>query len=198
MIFFSDGNGAHALGAILPANHEPSTRVVACCSNGATREIRATLRLVQKDDGIDAPERTTRIHLATYGEFKGHPAGPFTFDRKAFETIKRNFDAQRTPVNLTYEHPHGTDGQPVPSAGKVLALDIDGEGLWATVRLTPRAAEMVATEEYSYCSVVVAFEYDNRVTAKDQGATLLQVGLTDSPFIDGQRPIRLAYYAAAA
>lgn len=140
----------------------------------------------------------TWVHLATFGTWRGHPAGEFSFDADTFGEIVRNFEATKTPVPFKYEHPLKDMGQPVPSAGKVYDLKVTDSGLWAFTKFTDRAAEHIRAEEYSYCSVVVIFDSEDRVTADEIGAELLEVGLTDNPFIDGQEPIRLDAQQEAA
>ena len=145
---------------------------------------------VPADVASDA--NATWVHLTIRGTFKGHHAGEFSFDDAAFSQIVRNFDAKQTPIAFKYEHPNYEMATgPVPSAGKIHDLRVDDRGLWAFVLFTDRAAEHIRASEYEYCSVVVRFDSVHRVTGEEIGAELIEVGLTDSPYIDGQEPIRL-------
>ena len=144
---------------------------------------------------LDAAPRAW-VQMAREGEFRGHSQGPFAFTREVFAQIARNFDRQRNPVPVTYEHPaYSGDGQPVPAAGWVLSIEVrdgdDGAELWGEVEWTERAASMLRAGEYRYCSVVVAFESTDRETGEDIGAELVELGLTNVPFLDGMEPIRL-------
>ena len=135
---------------------------------------------------------TTWIQVAVEGSWDGHPMGAFEFTPDVFASILRNFDAQSNPVPLTYEHPDKSSGQPIPAAGWIHSLEVRGEALWAEVEFTKRSAEMVRAGEYKYCSVVVWFDSEDRATGDDIGPELLEVGLTNTPFLDGMEPITLS------
>ena len=141
---------------------------------------------------------STWVHLTTRGTWKGHPAGEFTFGDETFGQIIANFERTKTPVPFKYEHPMQMGGEPIPSAGKVYDLRANESGLWGFTKFTDRAAELIRGEEYEFCSVVVAFESTSRETGEEIGAELLEVGLTDNPFIDGQQKITLPPLAQAA
>ena len=72
-----------------------------------------------------------------------------------------------------------------------LPLRIDESGLWAHVKFTPRAAELVRAGEYRFCSAVWMFDTIDRVTGEEVLAELHSVALTNTPFIDGLQPIVL-------
>lgn len=154
--------------------------------------LRSMLPLVSDD----AP--TTWIEAAFVGTWEGHPSGPFEFTLDTFKQIIANFEAQANPVPLTYEHPaHSGDGQPIPAAGWVHELKIEGESLMALVEFTPRAAQMVKDGEYRFSSVVVDFEATDRETGETRGAELYELAITNTPFLDGQRPIKLSRRVSA-
>jgi len=136
-----------------------------------------------------APE--TWVHLAYEGEWNGHPSGDFRFDSSAFANMIRLFNAQKNPIPLTYEHPVKDSGQPVPAAGWIKRLELRGSDLWGLVSFTPRGAEMVRAGEYRFCSVVVDMNAVDRVSGESVGPELYEVGLTNTPFLDGQHPITL-------
>lgn len=156
-----------------------------------------TVRLRARIDLVDANASKTWIHCAITGTWEGHPSGPFTFDRNVFNRIVANFKAQKEPAPLTYEHPnYDGNGQPIPAAGWIHALEVRSSGLWAQVELTERAAEMVRKGEYRFCSVVVAFDSTDRVTGEEIGPELYEIGLTNQPFISGLQPIHLSRHGA--
>lgn len=158
--------------------------------------LRAHVSLV--DDAV-----RSWVQMAHEGEFRGHSQGTFAFTRETFAQIVENFDRQKNPVPVTYEHPqYRGDGQPIPAAGWVVELAVrdepDGPELWGLVEWTERAAAMIRSGEYRYCSVVVAFDSLDRETGEDIGAELIELGLTNVPFLDGMEPIRLRRMNAAA
>lgn len=156
-----------------------------------SRLPRSTRRLKAVPADVASSPNATWVYLAHVGEWRGHHSGEFAFTREIFDQIVANFERQQTPVPFKYEHPVGM-GQPLPSAGKIYNMRVDEAGvLWAFTLFTDRAASMIRAREYEYCSVVVVFNSLDRVTGESIGAELIEVGLTDTPFIDGQRPIRL-------
>ena len=50
---------------------------------------------------------------------------------------------------------------------------------------------MVRAGEYRFCSVVVDMNAVDRVSGESVGPELYEVGLTNTPFLDGQHPITL-------
>jgi len=148
--------------------------------------FRSMLPLVAKDSA------NTWVHLTVDGTYEGHHAGSFTFDRSTSEELIANFNSQKNPIPLTYEHPRYDDGQPKPAAGWVHELEHRDGGLWGLCEFTSRAAQMCRDGEYKFTSVVVVFDSTDRVSGEPVGAELIEVALTNRPFIDGQKPIALS------
>ncbi|ABK45571.1 Mu-like protein prophage I protein-like protein [Magnetococcus marinus MC-1] len=86
--------------------------------------------------------------------------------------------SQGDAVLVDYEHQsmHAEyNGQPAPAAGWIETLEyVAGQGLYATVRWTERAKEMIRAGEYRYISP--AFNYDNRTGAV---SSLISAALTN-------------------
>lgn len=151
--------------------------------------LRARLPLV-----ADGASRTW-IDLAFEGEWKGHHSGSFSFTQDVFKNIVARFEQQKNPIPLTYEHPEKWMGTPVVAAGWIHDLQVKDGHLWGLAEFTPKAAEMVKSGEYRFCSVVVDFESVDRKSGAEVGPELYEVGLTNTPFLDGQRPIALSRHA---
>lgn len=148
--------------------------------------LRARLPLVAGD----APR--TWIDLAYTGSWKGHHAGEFEFTQEVFANIVKRFEEQKNPIPVTYEHPEKHMGTPIVAAGWIHDLKISDGHLWGLTEFTPDAAQMVKNGEYRFCSVVVDFASVDRKSGEDAGPELYEVGLTNTPFLDGQRPIALS------
>ncbi len=109
-------------------------------------------------------------------------------DAAIASSVIARFQAKKTPPVLDYEHQtlwKEENGQPAPAAGFFRSLEWrDGEGLFAQVELTARAAQYLADGEYRYFSPVFIFD---PVT----GDVLdLQMGaLTNNPAIDGMHAL---------
>lgn len=168
---------------------------VAAMRSGGAWSLRALWPLVREGAA------QTWIHVAMEGTWEGHPAGPFTLDRKVFEQCVRNFAAQANPAPLDYEHTT-TWAPEARAAGWVHDLEVREVGgvahLWARVELTDRAATAIRAGEYRFSSGVFEFDSVDRRTAENVGCRMSSLALTNLPFIDGQEPIRLSQRAARA
>lgn len=107
----------------------------------------------------------------------------------AAKVIER-FHATKTKRVVDYEHQtlrKEENGQPAPAAGWYRDLEWrEGEGLFAQVQLTARAAQYVADGEYQYFSPVFLYH-------PTTGDVLdVQMGaLTNAPAIDGMQALSL-------
>lgn len=112
------------------------------------------------------------------------PPGGLLLDRTAALRIIDRVAQRETPLVVDYEHQtlHAEyNGQPAPAAGWFGALEwVDGQGLFAVLDLTPRAAEMVRGGEYKFFSPVIEFD-----DTTGEVLTLLMGALTNNPAIDG-------------
>lgn len=138
------------------------------------------------------------MDLAYVGEWKGHMAGEFSFTTEIFANIIARFEEQKNPIPITYEHPDKWMGTPIKAAGWIYDLKVQEDHLWGLAEFSPDAAQMVRNGEYKFCSVVVDFESTDRKSGELVGPELYEVGLTNTPFLDGQRPITLSKYARPA
>lgn len=106
----------------------------------------------------------------------------------ATRVIER-FNARANPAVVDYEHQtlhKETNGQPAPAAAWMRALQWrEGSGLWATVELTARAAELIRNGEYKFVSPVFAYSNTGEVLA------VLMAAFTNNPAIDGMKPLAL-------
>lgn len=139
--------------------------------------------------------KQTEMHIAMAGEWSGHPSGAFAFTGAVFDQMIANFERQKTPLMIDYDHSVPNTGD-TRAAGWILKLEKrvgnDGPELWALVELTKRAAEMVEAGEYRFNSPWFTMNGIDRVTGEDIGPELLNVALTNNPFLDGQKPLRLS------
>lgn len=135
------------------------------------------------------------VQVTPAGEFRSRDGRPMSvdawrIDAHIADALIARFRACVTPLVLDYEHQTlltESNGQPAPAAGFFRDLVWrDGEGLFATVQLTARAAAFVRAGEYLYFSPV--FSFDGRT-----GAVLrLEMGaLTNCPALDGMQPLAL-------
>lgn len=107
----------------------------------------------------------------------------------ATRVIER-FNARANPAVVDYEHQtlhKETNGQPAPAAAWMRALQWrEGSGLWATVELTARAAELIRTGEYRFVSPVFAYHPQT-----GEVLSIEMAALTNHAAIDGMEPLAL-------
>ena len=148
----------------------------------------------------------TRNQIARFGEFRGHPQGPFRLDARVFEDIIRNFNAtENRCVALDYEHtsetlPDSVAQHGVPALAWITDLEDRGDGtLWGTFEwVDPAAVEHVRAKRYRYLSPAIQFGAVDKETGKPIGARLTSVALTNKPFLDGMAPVTASEKATTA
>jgi phage I-like protein len=103
--------------------------------------------------------------------------------------IVANFRKKDTDVPVDWEHStlRAADGQPVPTAGWLKAIDDapDAQGvLWGGVDYTDKGRASVVARDYKYASPVVEWGRRDKRTGELQGATLTSVALTKQPLFE--------------
>lgn len=140
-------------------------------------------------------DNTIEIQLTPAGEFRPSderpmPVPAWRIDEAIASRVIEAFRARINPPVVDYEHQtlnKETNGQPAPAAGWIRALTWrEGQGLFATVELTQRAADMVAAKEYRFISPV--FRFDRTTGAV---LTIEMAAITNTPAIDGMEPLAL-------
>ena len=145
------------------------------------------------DDGA----KLTWIQLAKSGSFAGHVSGPFALTTRVFSEIIANFrSTQNRAIPIDYEHASEQDATSgsiptsgCPATGWIRDLKIEGSDLFAQVEWLSPAKEQIRAGAYRYISPAVRFDSVDRVTGKKIGARLTSAGLTNTPFLDGMRPL---------
>lgn len=142
---------------------------------------------------------TLDIQLTPAGAFKSRDGRQMSvphwyIDQAVAGRVIAAFAARQNPAVVDYEHQTlraEDNGQPAPAAAWMQSLSWrEGSGLWATVELTARAAELIRNGEYRYVSPVLYYdEKTGEVLAIEMAA------LTNNPAIDGMAS--LAARAAA-
>ncbi|WP_336195585.1 phage protease [Hafnia paralvei] len=137
--------------------------------------------------GIDK-DNTARIQLFPAGWFGAPSGGQRWFLDAAL--AQRLIDAANSRVNdyqFDYEHQSLNAPQssgPVPASGWFKSLTwVEGEGLFADVKWTARAASLIQADEYRYVSPT--FRYDEQGNVRE----LVNAALTNMPVLDGMRQV---------
>lgn len=117
------------------------------------------------------------------------PVAAWRIDAATAQRVIARYQARRNPAVVDYEHQTlrtEQNGQPAPAAGWIEALAWRESGLWATVELTARAAELIRAGEYKFVSPVFAFDGDT-----GEVLAVLMAAITNNPAIDGMAPLEL-------
>lgn len=158
------------------------------------------------------------INVAVEGEWTGHDAGEFKFDRKVFEGFIKNlhehpkFKADDktgegvVPV-IPYDYEHTSELDPtqgsIPQNGvgaPAWALDFqirDGKDeagnpraeLWAKTKLGPKIREQIANDEYRFVSIAFSLEAKDPKTSAEVGPKITSIAFTNHPFLRELEPI---------
>lgn len=178
------GVGTHVSLAVCSAGRRSGMALAACVFD---------LPQVAAPQGDTPP--TVRLQLTPAGEFRPHdgrqmPVSAWRIDAQSAARVIERFNARRNSPVVDYEHQtlHAeTNGQPAPAAGWIRALSWeDGSGLWATVELTRRAAQMIADGEYRYVSPVFAFD-----ATTGEVLAITMAAITNNPALDGMAPLEM-------
>lgn len=129
----------------------------------------------------------TDVEIARAGEFWGHWQGGYELTADDLERMVANF---RPPIVIDYEHESIVGEGAAPAAGWVSEIWVDGDSLYGRVDWTPRAEEMIDNDEYRYLSPVFDFEATDPETGNPIGPQLVNVALTNMPFIEGMETVQ--------
>ena len=115
----------------------------------------AELTALESTPEAAAPER---VLLFAYGVTDYEEAGKrkrYRFDEADAVRLQRDFAAAGVDVPVDYNHQQlraATNGRPAPAAGWITALETGNDSLYARVKWTPKAEEMIRNREYRYTS----------------------------------------------
>lgn len=185
------------------AKKKPRTlRVRAELADGGSLHVRHMSDKAVQLDGVlvalaDDASKPVWIQLAKPGAFKGHPAGAFEMTAETFAEVVRNFsDTQNRRIPIDFEHASEADSTAgsiptlgAPAQGWIVDMKIDGGNLWGLVEWGDRAREYIKSGQYRYFSPAIRFAARDRVSGKAIGARMTSGALTNSPFLDGLKPL---------
>lgn len=148
----------------------------------------APTEIIKSDLSTNPP---ARFLVIPYGEVRS-VNGHFIFDKESADKVLAIFHQKK--VDMVIDYNHGSmkdlatnDGKSI-AAGWITHLDfVENEGLFATVKWTDRALELLKSGEYRYSSPTVwVHEKTRRVVEMDS------LALTHKPAIEGGLPVAFA------
>lgn len=129
-----------------------------------------------------------KIQIVPLGQWTDHPQGPFKVSKDDVLKIISNADDKANDIVIDYEHQTLKDVE-APAAGWIKEFVNNGEdGLFAKVEWTERAKKYLKNKEYKYLSPVL-LAYDQDEEGWNRPSVLHSAALTNTPFIDGMKPI---------
>lgn len=139
-----------------------------------------------------------RIPLAMLGRWiKG--SQKFSITREDIRAMVANFRKRQADTLIDYDHatatPEVAAGGPVPAAGWLKEVEDapDAAGIWwGLAEFTVRARQMIEAGELRYLSPAILWGSRDKHTGEQQGARLVSVGVTNTPFLDAMPAIQLS------
>lgn len=162
--------------------------------NASTISSFIAARVSPETAGGPAPGR---IQLFPMGEFSARDGRPGTLKGVKAKAWTLTFDdvaaviarwrQRETPLVVDYEHQTMNtveNGKPAPAAGWIESLEVEPDGLYATVKWTEAARAFIKADEYRYISPV--FTFDPKTGAVLE---LKSAALTNYPALDGMSAV---------
>lgn len=125
------------------------------------------------------------IHVAYTGE-KVYDGEPLTLTEQHFDQFIRNFDSQKNAIPVYLNH------EMAQAEGWVLDLKREGSDLLANMEFGKDVAEDIRAGKWGFTSIGFSLESVSRDNGKPIGAELMEISLTNEPFLDGCVPVSLS------
>ncbi len=161
--------------------------------------LRALPTLLLHAEPVAGDTKRSWIEVTKIGKFVSPVYGKFEITRQDLAQMLSNFKTVTPvkPTELSVDYNHLAVDPKTPEQGKAagwvkdVELRGDGAELWAQVEWTPPAAEAIANQEYRYVSAHFAFNHTH-IDGQKIGTTLLSIGITNRPFVEGMQPMTIA------
>lgn len=164
--------------------------------------MQATGRVIKLDDGaagrlvrfvsdsvrLGEGQPSSWVTVTRTGEFTDPRYGNFSITREMLDQMVRNFSERVYGQDVFIDVAHQpTNG----AAGKVVALQVDGDRLRAKVEWTPMGVDAVLTRGFQYLSAEYHENWRDNEGGAPHGCVLLGAGLVTRPCIKRLDPVVL-------
>ena len=170
--------------------------------HGAGRLIRLgegdagrVVRFVSESVRLGEGQPSSWVTVTRTGEFSDPRYGNFSITRDMLDQMVRNFServyGQDVFIDVAHQPANG-------AAGKVVALQVDGDRLRAKVEWTPMGVDAVRVRGFAYLSAEYHENWRDNEKGDSHGCVLLGAGLVTRPCIKRLDPVLLSEGDAGA
>lgn len=168
-----------------------SGRVIKLAEGDAGRVVRFVSESVRLGEG----QPSSWVTVTRTGEFSDPRYGNFSITRDMLDQMVRNFServyGQDVFIDVAHQPANG-------AAGKVVALQVDGDRLRAKVEWTPMGVDAVRVRGFAYLSAEYHENWRDNEKGDSHGCVLLGAGLVTRPCIKRLDPVLLSEGDAGA
>ena len=127
------------------------------------------------------------IQIAPLGKWRHNQYGTLDItDSDLADAVKEFEESKRTEIQMNYDHKEGK------ASGWIKRLVHKvGQGLFAMVKFTPTALELVKNMEYRYISPEWFQNYRDKINNKKWKMRIAGAALTNIPFFEGMQPVEV-------
>ena len=139
---------------------------------------------------------TVKIPVAVTGSWVKR-GNRFAITPNNLQEIVSNFQ-KRKNEQVVIDHDHASEnpevarGGPIPAAGWIHNLYVEGNQLVANVEWTPDTADMIRKGQYRFFSPSLDWGRCDKETGEPQGCTLTSGAVTNQPFLEELPPLMLS------
>lgn len=166
-------------------------RVIKLAEGDAGRVVRFVSESVRLGEG----QPSSWVTVTRTGEFSDPRYGNFSITRDMLDQMVRNFServyGQDVFIDVAHQPANG-------AAGKVVALQVDGDRLRAKVEWTPMGVDAVRVRGFAYLSAEYHENWRDNEKGDSHGCVLLGAGLVTRPCIKRLDPVLLSEGDAGA
>jgi len=149
---------------------------------------------VKFSDEFEEHSQTRWFHVMPAGTYFERDGEKTVYNYETLAKIVENAKKYATPLSIDYDHQTVNADRksgPIETAGWVLDIEMRSDGIWALGKFTSKAADLIKSGSYSFCSPVIERDSIDRLTGKKVANSLWNIALTPNPFLDGQQAIRM-------